>query len=126
MKRISPWSFSLLILFAAVAISVSPATAADAGDKRTYILDQTGEKWDIDQAESLGFKKEKFQHGIGRHAFTTLDGSLLQSETAQVPMTLRVIGVAAGKEAQAYSVSKLRRHEIANTTLDAKPIAVGY
>ncbi|MBW2139146.1 MAG: DUF3179 domain-containing protein, partial [Deltaproteobacteria bacterium] len=38
----------------------------------------------------------------------------------------RVIGVYDGKESHAYSVPKLRRHEIANTNLGSQPIAVSY
>ncbi len=37
-----------------------------------------------------------------------------------------MIGVSDGKTAQAYSVSKLSRHEVANTMLGDAPIAVGY
>ena len=51
-----------MFIFAWVAIHVNPSASVDAGDSGTYMLDQTGEKWDIGQAESLGFKME------GRHA----------------------------------------------------------
>jgi hypothetical protein len=80
----------------------------------------------VGQAESIGFKPQGFQYGIGRYAFTILDDSHLQSAATLILRNLRVIGVAAGDEAQAYSVSKLRRHEIANTTVCSKPITVGY
>jgi hypothetical protein len=92
---------------------------------KIYIVDQTGEKWDITQAESVGFDPHFFQYGIGKKAFKTLDNSHLK-KNASFLRDYRVIGIADESESQAYSVSKLRRHEIANTTLGSKPIAVGY
>jgi hypothetical protein len=93
---------------------------------KTYIVDQRGEKWDVTQAESIGFKPKGFQFGIGRDAFTPLDDSSLTDNTDSVPKDLRVIGVEEGSEAQAYSVPRLKWHEIANSNLGSEPIAVGY
>lgn len=93
---------------------------------KTYIVDQRGEKWDVTQAESIGFKPKGFQFGIGRDAFTPLDDSSLTYNTDSVPKDLRVIGVEEGSEAQAYSVPRLKWHEIANSKLGSEPIAVGY
>lgn len=93
---------------------------------RTYIVDQKGERWDVTQAESIGFDPDGFQYGIGRDAFTPLDGSQLSDDRTSVRRNLRVIGVAEGSEAHAYSVPRLTWHEIANTEIDGKPIAVGY
>jgi hypothetical protein len=95
------------------------------GDK-TFIVDQRGERWDVTQAKSIGFRPEGFQYGIGRNAFTPLDDSYLSDDTSRVPGDLRVIGVTDGNFEQAYSVPKLRRHEIANTTIGSQKIAVGY
>jgi hypothetical protein len=95
-------------------------------DGKTYIIDRTGYQWDVTQAESLGFKPDHFQYGIGKNAFTTLDDSLLSNDTKKVSENLRIIGIAEDPHAQAYSVSKLVRHEIANSTLGSKPVAVGY
>jgi hypothetical protein len=92
---------------------------------KALIIDQTGEKWDVTQATSIGFDPHRFQYGIGRNAFTPLNDSHLK-DTPSFSRRYRVIGIADGAEAQAYSVSRLRRHEIANTTLGSKPIAVGY
>lgn len=117
---------SYLLLFTTAAFGLYSLTVAESRDDRKYILDRTGEKWDVSQAESIGFKPGGFQYGIGRYAFTTLDDSNLQSSTASIRKNLRVIGVASGDEAHAYSVSKLSQHETANTTLNAKPILVGY
>ncbi len=94
------------------------------GDK-TYIVDQTGEKWDVTQAKSIGFDPGRFQHGIVRYAFQTLDDSHLKKK-ASFSREFRVIGITNESEAQAYSISKLKGHEIANTTLGSEPIVVGY
>ncbi len=93
---------------------------------KAYIVDRNGHRWDVTQAESLGFKPENFQYGIGKNAFTPLDDSLLGDDTRLVPDNLRIIGIAEGAHAQAYSVSKLTPHEIANSALGSKPIVVGY
>ena len=92
----------------------------------TYIQDQTGERWDVTQAESIGFKSEKFQYGIGKYAFTPLNDSNLSDDTSSVSPNLRVIGVSDGSEARAYSIPKLRYHEIVNTKIGAEPIVAGY
>ena len=122
-------TFSFFILFLCLAYLITSGTAFSSvlreADK-IYIVDQTGERWDVTQAKSIGFDPHRFQYGIGREAFTPLDESYLSDDTFFVSSGLRVIGVTIGTEAHAYSVPKLRRHEIANTTIDSKPIAVGY
>jgi hypothetical protein len=95
------------------------------GDK-TYIVDRTGERWDVTQARSIGFVPERFDYGLGKQAFTPLDDSYLTDDTAWVYDGLRVIGVTDGTQAKAYSISKLSRHEIANSMIGSEPIAVGY
>ncbi|MBW1852337.1 MAG: hypothetical protein JRJ15_13095 [Deltaproteobacteria bacterium] len=95
------------------------------GDK-TYIVDRTGERWDVSQAKSIGFRPERFQYGIGRNAFTPLDDSYLSDNPSHVPKNLRVLGVREGAFEQAYSIPKLSRHEIANTKIGSQEIAVGY
>ncbi|NIO03667.1 MAG: DUF3179 domain-containing protein [Proteobacteria bacterium] len=95
-------------------------------DGKTYILDATGERWDVTQAESIGFKPEGFQYGLGKNAFTPLDDSYLTDDTDRVSQRLRVLGVVENAEAQAYSIPRLRGHEIANSRIGSKAIAVGY
>ena len=92
---------------------------------KMYIVDKTGEKWDVTQAKSIGFDPHRFQYGIGKNAFTTLNDSHLKDK-ASSSRDYRVIGIANSSESQAYSFSKLRSHEVANTTLGSRPIAVGY
>ena len=94
--------------------------------RKTYIVDRTGERWDVTQAESLGFKPEKFQYGLGRDAFTPLDDTDLVDDYRGISGDLRIIGVDDGSQSQAYSVPRLSFHEISNSTLGSEPIAVGY
>ena len=93
---------------------------------KTYILDQRGERWDVTQAEARGFNPASFQHGIGRDAFQTLDDSHVNDGKPGASRRLRVIGISKGKDAQAYSVSRLRFHEVANTHLGSSPVSVAY
>jgi hypothetical protein len=93
---------------------------------KTYIVDLHGEHWDVTQARSIGFDPQRFQHGIGRNAFKPLDDSSLTQETGAVSKSQRVIGVSDGKEANAYSVSRLQRHETANGFLGDQPITAAY
>ena len=119
--------FAIVLFFIAIlCLDSAISTDIQKEGSRTYIIDQVGERWDITQAQSLGFHPENFQYGIGRNAFQTLDDSNLNPDASFISPHLRVIGVTDGTEAHAYSVSKLWRHEIANTNLGLKPIAVGY
>jgi hypothetical protein len=121
-------SYSFLLFLMAVFLMASSGALSFVTEEedRTFILDQTGERWDVTQAKSLGFRPELFQYGIGRDAFTPLDDSHLSDGGAYVHQNLRIIGIADDLEAHAYSVSKLWRHEIANSKMGSKPIAVGY
>ena len=93
---------------------------------KVYIVDQRGEQWDVTQADSLGFDPAAFQYGIGRNAFTPLDDSWIRKGDAPIPESTRVIGVREGLSHRAYSVPTLGRHEVANSNLGGKPVAVGY
>ena len=118
---------SLIILSCLLLLTAANCTAEVVNDdKRIYIKDLTGEHWDVTQAVSLGFKPEDFQYGIGRYYFTPLDDSHLSEDTGSVSSRQRIIGIHSESQAQAYAISKLARHEIANTTIDSKPIAAGY
>ena len=93
---------------------------------KTYIVDATGERWDVTQAESIGFVPEGFQFGLGKNALTPLDDTFLSDDIGHVPENLRVLGVEKNSQVQAYSIPRLRGHEIANSEIGSKPIAVGY
>jgi hypothetical protein len=64
----------VLGLIVGIALSQTFSSVIEENGK-TYIVDRHGERWDITQAVSIGFKPHRFQHGIGRHAFTPLDDS---------------------------------------------------
>ena len=114
-----------LSLFCSLAADPAAAFVILKGQK-VYIEDQDGERWDVTQAKSLGFKPERFQYGIGRNAFTPLDDSSLSDASSAVLRNPRVIGITDGTEARAYAIPKLRYHEIANTRIGTKPVAAGY
>jgi len=120
--------FSFLVMVFIVGLIFAGLASASVirDGKKVYIEDHTGERWDVTQAKSIGFKPEGFQYGIGRNAFTPLDDSFLAEDTSSLSHNPRVIGVTDGTEAKAYSVPKLRYHEIANSHIGEEPIAAGY
>jgi len=121
--------FIYIIIFLSIAlifVSISSAAYVLKKGGKTYIEDQKGKLWDVTQAKTLGFMPESFQYGIGKNAFTPLDDSYLSDSSSSKYQNPRVIGIADGEEARAYSVPKLRHHEIANTQINDKKIAVGY
>jgi hypothetical protein len=120
-----PFVIIILGVICLMTVGTSFSFVIQEGNK-TYIKDQTGERWDITQAKSIGFKPERFQYGIGRNAFTPLDDSYLSDDTSLVFQNLRIIGVAEGSQAQAYSIAKLRHHETANSKIGSEEIVVGY
>ena len=113
-------------LFAAIGSLAGAFSKVIHDGDSTYIVDRHGERWDVTQARSIGFMPERFQHGIGRNAFTPLDDSSLKDQSPKVSKSLRVIGISDGKEARAYSVPRLYRHEVANSSIGDKQIAAAY
>ena len=117
------------ILFLTALLALNLAAVARAAwviqeDGRACIKDGNGEVWDVTQAEQLGFEPQKFQYGIGRDAFVPLDDQDLSKDRPGSSDT-RVIGISLDGEAHASTVSRLSRHEIANTTIAGRPITVG-
>ena len=125
-------TFFVYMFIMVLALSAAIGSLAGAFSKvihdgdSTYIVDRHGERWDVTQARSIGFMPERFQHGIGRNAFTPLDDSSLKDPSPKVSKSLRVIGISDGKEARAYSVPRLYRHEVANSSIGDKQIAAAY
>ena len=124
-KKIIIFKTILLGLVLAIAISQAFSKVIEENGK-TYIVDWHGERWDISQAMTIGFKPHRFQHGIGRDAFTPLDDSHFSRDNAGVRHNERVIGISEGDRANAYSISKLWRHEVANSFIGEKPITAAY
>ena len=119
--------FAIFILLSVLLLvcSVSFAQVIQK-DGKIFIEDRTGEKWDITQAVSLGFKPNNFEFGLGRNAFSPLDDSLFRDATKSISRRLRILGVPGESETKAFAVNKLRGHEIANSSIDEKPIAAAY
>jgi hypothetical protein len=132
MRKAMAVALSSLLLVAMAGCVDGQGTSADEPsfvkreDGKVYIIDRLGEKWDVTEAESAGFEPGKFQYGIGRNAFKTLDDSMLTDRISGLDPRMRVIGIGEGEDAKAYSVKKLYRHEISNSRLMGKPVAVGY
>jgi hypothetical protein len=108
-----------------IGVSAACSSVVREGEK-VYIVDRVGVRWDVTQAESIGFKPKGFEYGLGRNAFQPLDDSQLSEKVEGVHKNLRIIGVEEGSLAQAYSVPKLTGHEIANSQIGSKSIAVAY
>ena len=126
MKKKLLFIISTIFIFGCVEVDEAAFSNVLQEGGKTFIVDRTGHRWDVTQAISLGFKPEGFQYGLGKNAFTPLDDSSLTDKSEDIPDDLRVIGVAEGADARAYSVSRLSYHEISNSTLGDKPITVGY
>jgi len=117
----------VILLGLILGIALSQAFSSVIEEKgKTYIVDRHGERWDVTQAVSIGFEPHRFQHGIGRNAFTPLDDSKFSRDNAGVRRNERVIGITEGDHANAYSVSRLWRHEVANSFIGDRPIAAAY
>ena len=122
-KKIIVFSIILGLIYLIVSAPAFSRVIRDG--EKTFIVDMHGERWDVTQAMSIGFEPGRFRHGIGRNAFTPLDDSSMSADTSNA-RNQRVIGVSDGKEANAYSVSKLYHHETANSFLGNTPITTAY
>ena len=114
------------IFLITAAVQAGMAAQVLRNDGKVIIIDRTGYEWNVTQAVELGFKPDEFQFGIGKDAFDTLDDDDLGGNRNSLKERSRVIGVEIEGSAHAYSVTKLRYHEIANTTLAGRPIVAGY
>ena len=115
---------ALVVLYFATHETDSAVVIREA--EKIYIVDRTGEHWDVTQAVSLGFDPRGFQFGLGKNAFTTLDDSLLTKDTTGVSSNIRVIGVSDGSTAKAYTIGRLLGHEVSNSTIGSAPVAISY
>lgn len=121
-------SFSAIVftlLVAGAAAQTAAARVLEEGNN-IYLIDRTGERWDITQARSIGFDPNGFEFGIGRNAFRPLTDSDWQPDPNGRRPKMPVIGISAGDDSHAYSIEKLRYHETANTMLGASAILVAY
>ncbi len=125
-----PWIKILLAAAALAGVTLGGVWGIWAGVVRegqsVFIVDRTGERWDVTQAATLGFDPYGFQYGIGRDAIRPLDDSRLADGKAELDADTRVIGARNGPDAHAYVGRTRTRHEIANTDLGDTPIAAAY
>ena len=126
MSRLPIVLLPLLLVAFYFSIHETASSLVIKEDERIYIVDRTGERWDVTQAVSLGFDPDGFDFGLGKNAFTPLDDSLLTNNTVDVPGSARVIGVADGSGAKAYIISRLMGHEISNSSIGKDPVAVSF
>lgn len=124
MKKIYGLAVLIWLVAAAMALDARPLVRHE-GD-RVFITDRTGVSWDVTQARTLGFDPEKFQYGIGKYAFTPLDDTRVKTAPGHLRNHQRVIGFEHDGEAHAYSVDRLRFHELANTRVGDAHITAGY
>ena len=118
--------FIIVCLFLSFQSQAYSAGHVQNSSGQTYIVDRYGEKWDIRQAISLGFEPEKFEHGIGRNTIKPIENPEFSEKSKPGLSNPRVIGISRDSTAQAYSIPNLSYHEIANSVIENKPIAVAY
>jgi hypothetical protein len=122
------WIFPtlLFVFLLLVAVDQHAEAAVFKEDNKIFLMDRTGERWDITQAVSMGFNPDRFEFGIGRDAFYPLDETHWKAGSKQGDSKMRIIGIAGDGHAHAYSVNTLRHHETANTFLDSDAIVAAY
>jgi hypothetical protein len=125
MKKKNIFTLFTLLGILLLAFTVGFSQVINQGGK-TYIKDKKREKWDITQAVSIGFSPAYFQYGLGRNAFYTLDDRHLIDNPKRVSKSLRVLGVQREDESKAFSIKKLKGHEIANSSIGNTTIAAAY
>lgn len=126
-RQSAAWvTVELAVILVLGLFSAVHATIVHEEQGKTFIIDQTGERWEVTQATGLGFRPEGFQFGIGRNAIRPLAHDHLRADGRTLPGETRIIGIETETEAHAYSIQRLTRHEIANTQLGDTPIAAAY
>ena len=65
-------AFVIAFTYVIFIASYTASSVIKEGGK-IYIVDRTGERWDITQAVSIGYDPNQIEFGIGRNAFQTLD-----------------------------------------------------
>lgn len=120
--------FITTIILAAVLLVVDICFAVWVvrEDDSVYIVDRTGERWDVSQAQTVGFNPHRFQYGLGKNAFTPLRDEDFEDDRVSSFFNTRIIGISIDGKAHAYTVDRLKHHETANTTIAGKAIVAGY
>lgn len=125
MKRVIVF-FLLILGLSLYMLQTNGFSLVQREGERTYLVDRRGERWDITEAVSIGFQPERFNYGLGRNSFSPLSDMDLQDGSDSLPDHVRVLAIEDGSDARAYSIPKLSGHEIANSSIGGRPVAVGY
>jgi hypothetical protein len=88
---------------------------------RVFIVDRTGENWDVAQAAALGFDPRGFQFGIGRDSIQALHDTDLDDRTPMMNSQVRFIGVENGPDVHACVVRKLTGTKLPIRYLEKSP-----
>ena len=125
MNKLRNISMILLATVLLVADICFAAWVVREGDS-VYIKDRSGERWDVTQAQTLGFKPHRFQYGLGKNAFTPLRDEDFEEDRISSFFNTRIIGISIDNKAHAYTVDRLKHHETANTIIAGRAIVAGY
>ncbi len=122
-----------LVMIVALGCSSSDETFAKT-EKKVFITDRTGRKWDITHAKNTyNMRPEYFNFGIGVGAIPSVDDpKIVDKGSAGYPKStsrVPVFGVNHNGEQRAYGVGDMARHEIFNEKYPGESdqhVAVGY
>jgi len=120
----------LFTLILAFVINLQPqlsgAFVVTDGSK-TYIVDRQGERWEVTEAKERGFQPFYFSYGLGRHAFTPLSDDYLIQDQDALSQGSRVIGVEDEESGgKAFSINRLKNHEVVNSWQNGRQVTVAY
>jgi hypothetical protein len=117
---------TIMLVTALLVVDISFAAWVVREGDSVYIEDRTGERWDVSQAQTIGFNPHRFQYGLGKNAFTPLRDEDFEEDRVSSFFNTRIIGISINGKAHAYTVDRLKHHETANTTIAGKAIVAGY
>lgn len=117
---------TILLVTVLLVVDISIAARVMREGDSVYIKDRTGERWDVSQAQAIGFNPHRFQYGLGKNAFIPLGDEDFEEDRVSSFFNTRIIGISINGKAQAYTVDRLKHHETANTTIAGKAIVAGY
>jgi len=119
--------FTILLLFGILFLTCTVSfSEVIRKNGKIFIKHMKGEKWEITQAVSFGFRPYNFKHGIGRNAFSPFYDCHLSTAAIRTSQGLRILGVQGENESKAFSIIKLKGHEIANSYIGDTPITAAY
>jgi len=120
------------------SVVIQPLTQDLAGEegkkeeqKRIFIVDRTGKKWDITHAvEKYGFDPDKFEYGLGPMAIPPiLNPEMLSPGDDGYPQDtgrFTILGTELNGDVRAYPLTVMIRHEIVNEQFGDAHVAVAY